>query len=131
MKQAIDDIEDAKKKCEESGCDGVMLGRAAYHAPAMLADVDVRFFGGVGRGVDAALDAYLDYVERKLREGVPLNAMTKHMLGLFNGRPGARLFRRHLSENATRKGAGIHTLKDALAFVSREQPMLPNLSVRV
>ena len=47
------------------------------------------------------------YVERQLAPGVPLNAMTKHMLGLFSGRPGARLFRRHLSENATRRGAGL------------------------
>ena len=112
-------------ECEHHLChvDGVMLGRAAYQSPAMLADVDDRFFGGVGRGVHAALDGYLDYVERKLRDRVPLNAMTKHILGLFNGRPGARLFRRHLSENATCEGANIQTLKDALAFVSREQPI--------
>src|SRR5258706_8583080 len=65
--------------------DGVMLGRAAYHSPAMLAEVDARFFGGSSRDLDAAVDAYLAYVGRKLCEGIPLNAMTKHMLGLFNG----------------------------------------------
>ena len=101
--------------------DGVMLGRAAYQHPAMLADVDRRFFGGAPRAVDDAVEGYLAYVEEKLREGVPLNAMTKHMLGLFNGRPGARLFRRHLSENATRQGAGIAVLRDALDFVAREE----------
>jgi tRNA-dihydrouridine synthase A len=53
----------------------------------------------------------------QLAQGVPLNAMTKHMLGLFHGQPGARLFRRHLSENACRKGAGLSVLQDALAFV--------------
>ena len=100
--------------------DGVMLGRAAYHSPAILAEVDARFFGGAQGDIDAAVAAYLDYVERKLAEGVPLNAMTKHMLGLFHGRPGARLFRRHLSENATKKGAGVQTLRDALAFLDRD-----------
>ena len=99
--------------------DGVMLGRAAYHAPALLAEVDARFFGGAAGDIDAAVTAYVDYVERKLSEGVPLNAMTKHMLGLFHGRPGARLFRRHLSENATRRGAGVQTLRDALGFLDR------------
>jgi tRNA-dihydrouridine synthase A len=99
--------------------DGVMLGRAAYHVPAMLAEVDARFFAGATRDLDAAVDAYLRYVRRKLDDGVPLNAMTKHMLGLFNGRPGARLFRRHLSENATRTGANVQTLRDALAHLGR------------
>jgi tRNA-dihydrouridine synthase A len=101
--------------------DGVMLGRAAYHTPAILAQVDARFFGGAARDVDAAVAAYIDYVERKTGEGVPLNATTKHMLGLFNGRPGARLFRRHLSENATRKGADAQVLRDALAFLGRAE----------
>jgi tRNA-dihydrouridine synthase A len=98
--------------------DGIMLGRAAYHTPAMLVDVDARFFGGARRDADGAVAEYLVYVERKLAGGTPLNAMTKHMLGLFNGKPGARLFRRHLSENATRTGANIQTLRDALAHLS-------------
>jgi tRNA-dihydrouridine synthase A len=98
--------------------DGVMLGRTAYHSPALLADVDRLFFAGPQRSVDRAVEIYLAYVERKLGEGVPLNAMTKHMLSLFNGMPGARLFRRHLSENATRRGAGIDVLREALAHLS-------------
>ncbi len=101
--------------------DGVMLGRAAYHSPAILADVDARFFGGDAADIDEAVEAYLDYVSVQLARGVKLNAMTKHMLGLFNGRPGARLFRRHLSENATRPGAGISVLRDALAFLTLRQ----------
>lgn len=99
--------------------DGVMLGRAAYHSPAILAGVDARFFSGVPVDINAAAQAYVAYVERKLTEGVPLNTMTKHMLNLFSGRPGARLFRRHLSENATRKGANAQTLRNALAFLER------------
>jgi tRNA-dihydrouridine synthase A len=98
--------------------DGVMIGRAAYRSAALLADVDARFFGGPRHDVDEAVQAYLSYVEQKLAEGVPLHAMTRHMLGLFNGRPGARQFRRHLSENATRPSAGMHTLRTALAHVA-------------
>jgi len=104
--------------------DGVMLGRAAYQSPAMLTDVDARFFAGAAHDLDSAVDGYLRYVGRKLGEGVPLNAMTKHMLGLFNGRPGARLFRRHLSEHATRKAANLQTLRDALAHLTHEELVL-------
>jgi len=101
--------------------DGVMLGRAAYQTPAMLLDVDARFFGEGRRELSDAVAAYLDYIVPRLADGAPLNAMTKHMLGLFHGRPGARLFRRHLSENATRKGAGLSVLREALAYVDRER----------
>jgi tRNA-dihydrouridine synthase A len=101
--------------------DGVMLGRAAYQTPAMLLDVDTRFFGDSGRALSDAVAAYLDYIAARLAGGAPLNAMTKHMLGLFHGRPGARLFRRHLSENATRKGAGLAVLREALAFIERDR----------
>jgi len=101
--------------------DGVMLGRAAYQTPALLAEVDARFFGGAPHSVEAAVEAYLDYVAQQLAQGVPLNAMTRHMLGLYNGRPGARLFRRHLSENATRPGAGVEVLRDALAHLTQRE----------
>jgi tRNA-dihydrouridine synthase A len=97
--------------------DGVMLGRAAYHNPAMLVDVDCRFFGGATVDLDAAVETYCDHVERALAKGARLHGLIKPMLGLYNGRPGARLFRRHLSENAARHGAGIAVLRDALAFV--------------
>jgi tRNA-dihydrouridine synthase A len=99
--------------------DGVMLGRAAYHYPAMLAEVDARFFGGKQRTLEDALEGYIAYTEEQLAQGVGLNTMTKHMLGLFSGQPGGRMFRRHLSENATRRGAGIEVLLEALAQVSR------------
>ena len=101
--------------------DGVMLGRAAYQTPALLLDVDARFFGDANRDLSDAIAAYVDYVAERLADGAPLNAMTKHMLGLFHGKPGARLFRRHLSENATRKGAGISVLRDALAYIGSER----------
>jgi tRNA-dihydrouridine synthase A len=101
--------------------DGVMLGRAAYQTPAILLDVDAQFFGDAPRDLSEAVAAYVDYVAARLEHGVPLNAMTKHMLGLFHGRPGARLFRRHLSENATRKDAGISVLREALVCLERER----------
>jgi tRNA-dihydrouridine synthase A len=97
--------------------DGVMMGRAAYQSPAILAEVDARFFGGEPRDTAEAIEAYLGYVAGELARGTPLNAMTKHLLGLFNGRPGARQFRRHLSEHATRVGAGLQTLREALVHV--------------
>jgi tRNA-dihydrouridine synthase A len=101
--------------------DGVMLGRAAYQTPAILLDVDQRFFGGSRRELSDALAPYLDYVAKRLAGGVPLNAMTKHMLGLFHGKPGARLFRRHLSEQATRKGADLTVLREALAHLDHDR----------
>jgi tRNA-dihydrouridine synthase A len=100
--------------------DGVMMGRAAYQTPALLADIDRRFFASPSRGIDDAIENYADYVARQIERGVPLNAMTRHMLGLFNGRPGARRFRRFLSENATKPNSGVATLRAALAYLSTE-----------
>jgi len=98
--------------------DGAMMGRAAYQSPALLAEIDTRFFGDAPRNLECAIEAYVTYVEGRLREGVPLNAVTRPMLGLFNGQPGARQFRRFLSENATRAGANAETLRAALALVA-------------
>jgi tRNA-dihydrouridine synthase A len=101
--------------------DGVMLGRAAYQNSSLLTDIDARFFGDAPHDPDAALAEWCSYVGRKLKDGVRLSSMTRHMLGLFNGRPGARAFRRHLSENAVRDDAGIAVLRDALEFLSPER----------
>jgi tRNA-dihydrouridine synthase A len=115
----IETLDDAERTLAH--VDGVMIGRAAYQTPAILTDVDARFFGGTPKNVDTAAEKYVGYVEQQLAQGVPLNAMTKHMLGLFNGRPGARLFRRHLSENATKRGAGIEVLREALAHMQHAE----------
>jgi tRNA-dihydrouridine synthase A len=111
----IASLDDAARHLEFT--DGVMMGRAAYQAPAQLAAVDARLFGDAPREAEEAVEGYLVYIERRLREGVPLHAMTRPMLGLFHGKPGARLFRRHLSEYATRPDAGIETLRAALAHL--------------
>ena len=97
--------------------DGVMLGRAAYQNPALLAGVDARFFGGANILLEDAVGQYRDYVARRLMQGARLHPLIKPMLGLFNGRPGARQFRRHLSEQSVRDGATIAVLDQALAFV--------------
>ncbi|SFK24723.1 tRNA dihydrouridine(20/20a) synthase DusA [Methylocapsa palsarum] len=101
--------------------DGVMVGRAAYQDPALLLSVDPLFFGAPAPVPDAfaAIEAYGPYIEERLREGAPLHAMTRHVLGIFNGRPGARAWRRHLAAEAVKPGAGLETLTAALANVAR------------
>ena len=99
--------------------DGVMLGRAAYHTPSILAEVDGRIFGeGRGSGPFEAVAAYRDYVGRELARGTHLAAMTRHMLGLFHGMPGARTWRRILTVEGVKSGAGLEVIDHALAAVS-------------
>ncbi|CAN5274779.1 tRNA dihydrouridine(20/20a) synthase DusA [soil metagenome] len=99
--------------------DGVMLGRAAYHAPGMLAEVDRRFFGG-GEGTEPeqAVEGMLPYIARELAQGTRLSHITRHMLGLFHGHAGARAWRRILTVGAVRPGAGIEVVREALAAVA-------------
>lgn len=99
--------------------DGVMVGREAYQNPWILQQVDAQFFGTETPYCTRmeVLDAFLPYVEAQLAEGVALQHMTRHILGLFHGMPGGKAFRRHLSENAFRKDAGISVLQDAMAKV--------------
>ena len=104
----------------DAGLDGVMIGRAAYHAPAdILLPADRVIFGE--DGPDATpheiARAMLPYIERQLGQGERLHAVTRHMLGLFTGRPGARAWRRHLSEHAPRDGAGPEVVETALSLV--------------
>jgi tRNA-dihydrouridine synthase A len=101
--------------------DGVMMGRAAYQNPELLLDVDPLLFAepasfNIAR---AALDAYLPYVRSQLTRGVPLAAMTRHLLGLFAGQPGARAFRRVLASEAVMRGADIGVIARALAEIER------------
>jgi tRNA-dihydrouridine synthase A len=102
--------------------DGVMLGRAAYHTPALLGEVDQRIFGGVGTVEPAeAVARYRPYVARQLARGTHLAAMTRHMLGLFHGAPGARAWRRILTVEGVKPGAGLEVIDAALAAVSGAQ----------
>ena len=103
--------------------DGVMLGRAAYQTPGLLGEVDMRLFGAAAPvTASEAIRNYEPYIAARLAEGVSLHAMTRHMLGLFAGQPGARQWRRILSEQAPRKGAGLDVLHNALAAVEDNLP---------
>ena len=95
--------------------DGVMLGRAAYQTPYVLADVDAMFFGCAAPVVsrDEILERLIPYAERHIARGGRLNNIARHILGLYHGEPGARAFRRHLSENAGRAGVGARLLTEA------------------
>ncbi len=99
--------------------DGVMMGRQAYERPYVLADVDQRLFGSAThvRSRQEVIEAFLPYIARRLEEGVTLHAMTRHILGLFQGMPGARAWRRHISENAYKKGADISVVTEALSKI--------------
>ena len=99
--------------------DGVMIGRAAFEDPYILAEADGRFFADA-QGAPSRHDiarAMLPYAERALREGARLNHVTRHMLGLFHACPGARAWRRYLSEHVPRPGAGPEIIEQALALV--------------
>jgi tRNA-dihydrouridine synthase A len=101
--------------------DGVMLGRAAYHTPAILAEVDARFYGDTAPPPEpfAVAEAMTPYIERVLASGERLSHVTRHMLGLFHGAPGARSWRRALTMGAAAPGAGVEVVRDALAALSR------------
>jgi tRNA-dihydrouridine synthase A len=101
--------------------DGVMIGRAAYERPWLLADVDRRIFGRDNpvASREAALIRYLPYVEERLARGAPLQTMTRHLLGIYHGEPGGRQFRRHLSESAHRAGADAALILRAIESCTR------------
>ena len=102
-----------------AGLDGVMIGRAAYHEPwDLLGQADELIFGGgLARDPFEVAEAMRPYIDRHLAAGGRLHQITRHMLGLFHGRPGARRWRRTLSEGATRDGAGLALLDQALSEV--------------
>ncbi|HEV2544229.1 MAG TPA: tRNA dihydrouridine(20/20a) synthase DusA [Methylobacterium sp.] len=118
----IADIAAAKARLTE--VDGVMIGRAAYTEPALLLDVDPELFGEPAPVADAfaAVEAFEPVIAAGLERGLRLHAYTRHMLGLFNGRPGARAYRRHLATAGMAAEAGIGTLREATAKVSRDRP---------
>jgi tRNA-dihydrouridine synthase A len=99
--------------------DGVMMGRAAYQEPWRLLQVDPLVYGAPApfASSKAALEAFFPYVERELARGTRLHSMSRHVLGLFQGIPGARAFRRHIATQAVKPGAGIAVLRQALDLV--------------
>lgn len=103
--------------------DGVMLGRAAYQQPELLLRVDSLFFGELDPHPDAfaAVAAFEPYVAAHLAAGGRLHDITRHMLGLFTGRPGARAFRRHLATEGVKPDAGLDVLRAAVDEVRRAE----------
>ena len=99
--------------------DGVMLGRAAYHDTDLLLRVDPEIFGEPAPLASPfeVVEAFLPYAQARLAEGVRLADMTRHMLGLFTGMPGARAFRRHLATEAVKRGAELSVLREAARLV--------------
>ena len=104
--------------------DGVMLGRAAYQNPYLLADVDRRLFGNdrLAPSRHQVIERLLPYIDRWLSAGGRLTDISRHLLGLFQGRPGAKAWRRQISEHAYRRGAGAEVIRRALRHVPDEEP---------
>lgn len=99
---------------------GVMMGRSAYHTPMVLAGVDARIFGDDGKPVtlETVMAAMTGYAEKEMSGGARINQITRHMLGLANGRPGAKTFRQILSVDACRRGAGPDVLDRAMTALA-------------
>ncbi len=113
----ITDLDQAEQHLQ--WVDGVMIGREAYHNPWRLIEVDGRFYDDsrpLGSRCDV-VEAYLPYLQQQLNNGLRLHTMTRHILGLFHGVPGARQWRRLLSEGANRPGVGVELLDSALESV--------------
>ena len=94
--------------------DGVMLGRAAYHNPWLLAQCQRALYSGGLEAPEQAIEPLTAYLERQVVQGVPVKHVTRHVLGLFQGRPGARAWRRYLSEHAHLDDADTTILTRAL-----------------
>lgn len=99
--------------------DGVMLGREAYQNPYILAFVDQNYYDNASliKSREEVVEQLLPYIENQLSKGQTLTHITRHILGLFQGQPGARHWRRYLSENAHKSGAGVEVVKNALVRV--------------
>lgn len=111
--------------------DGVMVGREAYQNPTLLCAVDQQLFDSSAAIIDpfAAIQALYPYIEKELGNGTFLGHITRHIVGLFQGIPGARQWRRYLSENAHRSGAGVEVVQRALALVAGERAVVSTTSM--
>ncbi len=112
----LDNLETAKAQLAH--VDGVMLGRAVYHQPYLLADVDRLFYSDHHpvKTRQEIIEALIPYIQRQLAQGLRLNHVSRHILGLFHGEKGAKQWRRHISENAHKPGADERVIARALEF---------------
>lgn len=109
----INSIEQCQQHLEH--VDGVMMGREAYSNPYILSRVDETIYGATATppSRDAVLDAYIEYTDQQIQAGARLNHLSKHVVGLYQGEPRSRLWRRHISENAHKPGAHVDVLRAA------------------
>ncbi|MGF1845218.1 tRNA dihydrouridine(20/20a) synthase DusA [Vibrio clamense] len=116
----IKTLEESKEHLQH--LDGVMIGREAYQSPYILAEVDQQIFGldHPVKKRTQVVEEMLPYIEKELAAGASLGHITRHMLGLFQSMPGARQWRRYISENAHKKGSGIEVVEAALAKIPKE-----------
>ena len=114
----ICDLETTQTQLEK--VDGVMMGREVYHNPYILADVDQRFFGSTEKVLTRfeIIERLFPYIQEELSKGARLQSISRHILGIFNGMPGARKWRRYISENAPPAGADENVIRQALELVS-------------
>jgi tRNA-dihydrouridine synthase A len=115
------DLETARPHLED--LDGIMLGRAVYQNPELLIGVDPELFGEPASVADGfeAIEAFVTVIARGLERGERLHDYTRHLHGLFTGRPGARAFRQVLATEAVKRGAGLDVLRDAVSRVERRR----------
>lgn len=114
----IKDLNESKEHL--TNVDGVMIGREAYHNPYSMIDVDHTIYEDTKQTQPTrmeVLESYKEYMQQQMSEGVYLKSMSRHLLGLFTGEPGAKAWRRHISENAHKEGAGIEVIEKAAAFI--------------
>jgi tRNA-dihydrouridine synthase A len=106
--------------------DGIMLGRAAYQNPELLISVDPELSGAPSPVADGfeAIEAFMPVVGRGLKRGERLHDYTRHLHGVFTGRPGARAYRQVLATEAIKRGAGLDVLRDAISRLEREQRLV-------
>lgn len=112
-------LDDCEQQLQE--VDGVMVGREAYTNPYLLAEVDHRIYGD-SHAIPSRAEVYqqyLAYCEEQLQQGHRLHSLSRHVLGLFQGQPGARQFRRHISENIHQPGASLSVMTDAYALIEQ------------
>lgn len=118
----------AESQTHLQNVDGVMIGREAYHNPYILAGADAQLFGDAHAVASRAeiIEQMIPYIERELAAGHTLHSITRHMLGLYHGVPGARAFRRILSTEGIKRGAGIHILRAALRHIDQSHTQHPH-----
>lgn len=118
----IKTLEQSEQHLEQ--VDGVMIGREAYHNPYMMNQVDQRLYGESYNNEKTSfeiLNQYMEYMQKQINEGVYLKHMSRHLLGLFIGQAGAKAWRRHISENAHKQGAGIEVIQQAVNYIVKEE----------